>query len=269
MKGRWLRYEPFSRGCGPRTRMSFRTGMSIVVGANVSVWAAWQLYRQDDSDEGIMGRHFVFSWANLVERPWVMVTSCVSHREVSHLLMDLAGMSLFSWPVWQAVGPVGFCGVYLLGNVMADLVQVGLEKQRFGSSIPAPISAREAKKLLQQHEEQQGQTPAQALQSVRHYIADHYGQRSLGASASVMALAGVAMVLVPRDRWTLWRVSLPVGLIAGFVAMNDLLGSLDRKNAYRSSNIGHLGGLSAGLVFAFGKRQQVLRQSRFDGRDFY
>lgn len=195
-----------------------------IVGANVAVFAAWQVV-----DPRLMFRNFAVSEESLERgRLHTVVTASFSQRDGWHLGGNMLSLYFFGREVGQLFGGVKLAGLYLAGGVIASLSHVAWTRYR---------------------------RPEHQLRFA--YWAPP-AAAALGASGSVNAIIVFNTLLFP---WRIIYVNfiLPVPAIAlgGLVLLRDAFGA----SGGRSDGIahaGHLGGAAVGAA-AWG----LLRMRRF------
>ena len=105
-----------------------RTGPSLLpwlVGANVVVFLAWNLLRDQAGAVGFLTRNFLVSSASVSEgRWWTLLTSEFSHVDAMHLLFNLLALWTFGRDVEGMLGRWRFLSIYLVGAAVASIGHV-------------------------------------------------------------------------------------------------------------------------------------------------
>lgn len=100
-----------------------------IIGANALVFAAWQyadssLQRfRDFGPTAFMLKNFASSWANVL-RPWTFITSCFSHRDASHIFVNLFSFYFMGQAAMSVLTTSRFLGLYLVAGIAGNAVQL-------------------------------------------------------------------------------------------------------------------------------------------------
>lgn len=182
-----------------------------------------------------MLQNFACSVTNLREgRYWTVLTCAFSHKEVSHLMGNLAALWLFGFHVFRSLGVFPrtriprFYALYALGGTMSALGQVLLGYSR-GDVLPAFTSAQQravehmladAQAMLGPYEDLTEST----LPFYLRQILDHRDKPMLGASGSVMATCAAAGCLFPTDQVFLRFAYFPLTVVCFTYILGDVCG---------------------------------------------
>ncbi|PWN46680.1 rhomboid-domain-containing protein [Violaceomyces palustris] len=234
--------NPFSGGRGGRTdrissllqpltsllnhRLPGNTILWILMALNLLVFLSWTYSVQvvkKFNDPGpflFMTKNFLFGEPNLREgRWWTLITSCLSHKDLPHFLINMVSLSFMAPPVLALVGPSTFLGLYL----GAGIVSCGVSA--FWNRFVEPLL----------YEEGQGRGR------------DGFSQ---GASGSVYAIMTTFACVQPNATFLIFFV-LPApawACVTGFFAWDLYSASVHSKNS-KVDSAGHVGGILAGLLF--------------------
>ncbi|SYW83899.1 uncharacterized protein UHO2_03126 [Ustilago hordei] len=163
-------------------------------------------------------KNFLSGWLNLSEgRWWTMITSCLSHAQLGHFLVNMISLSFMAPPVLALTGPSTFLALY------------------FGAGVASSIVSMIGKKVV--HDDKEG--------------ADF----SHGASGSVYAIMSTFACVHPKATFLMFFV-IPApawACVTGIFAW-DLWHAANRPGG-RTDSAGHLGGIATGILFwRFGLR---------------
>ncbi len=95
----------------------------LLAAAMVIVFAGTVLF-VDNIDE--FYNYYGFSGANLLERPYVLVTSIFLHAGIEHLLSNLLVLIFFGFAVEKEMGPLKTLVIFMLGAVAGDLLSLAV-----------------------------------------------------------------------------------------------------------------------------------------------
>lgn len=70
-----------------------------------------------------MLKNFAASWTNIL-RPWTLVTSCFSHRDVGHIFINLFSFYFMGQAALAILSSSRFIGLYLLAGLAGNAVQL-------------------------------------------------------------------------------------------------------------------------------------------------
>lgn len=104
-----------------------RVVLPVLTAVNVVVFLAWQLMAANAGEAGIawMSDHFLVSYTHVFGgRPWVLLTSAVSHVDLYHLLFNTLALWVFGRDVEAVVGGRGFLHLYVAGGLLASVGHV-------------------------------------------------------------------------------------------------------------------------------------------------
>ncbi|KAF8742398.1 hypothetical protein AX14_004620 [Amanita brunnescens Koide BX004] len=83
-------------------------------------------HQRDASAFNWMVNNFICSWAHMKARHiWTLVTSCFSHKDISHILFNGFTFYFMARPVLHMLGSGQFLILYLGSGVVAQLVSMG------------------------------------------------------------------------------------------------------------------------------------------------
>ena len=209
----------------------------VFVGANVTVWAGWQLAnmrpgaRERREAVTFMRRHFMMSLESVANgRLWTMVTANFSHYDFWHLALNSYMLWMFGGQAARVLGGAGFVRLYLFGAAGCVVAALGSDLLRF------------------QAFQQQGRRRPGRYTPTAH----------LGASGAVNALVIFACALAPMQSWLIWGIiPMPACVVGALFVGYDLYAAGSRDGV---SHYGHLGGAAAGaLYFLVFKRRMARR----------
>jgi membrane associated rhomboid family serine protease len=192
---------------------NYRIGKAILwttVGANVVVFAGWQLASQQVSMLKFLNNNFTFNSEAIMQRPWTLLTSAFSHQSLNHLAGNMFSLYAFSSVLLSCgLSPVVFSTV-LLGSAVAG---------NLGSLY---------------HESTKGRSWGRRT-------------RSLGASGAVLGVGAAATLLAPTTSMLLLGlVPVPLWAILGGYIYYDSY-NLDDPNSV-IGHAAHLGGAAFGAA---------------------
>ncbi|CDU26052.1 related to PCP1-mitochondrial serine protease [Sporisorium scitamineum] len=161
-------------------------------------------------------RNFLSGLPNLVQgRWWTLVTSCISHEQLDHFLVNMVSLWFMAPPVLAWVGPSAFLGLYFGAGVVSSFVSmVG-----------------------------------------KWWVDGGLGGFSHGASGSVYAIMSVFACVRPRATFLVFFVvPAPAWAVVGAVLGWDVWHAAGTPKG-RTDSAGHVGGILAGIAFwRFGLR---------------
>jgi membrane associated rhomboid family serine protease len=97
--------------------------MKALIGINILVFIAWN--RSTGAAVPLLIDHFVLTGQGVLDgRVWTLLTTCFSHLDATHLLLNLLGLYVFGVPVRAVVGDKGLLKLYLLGGLAASFAHV-------------------------------------------------------------------------------------------------------------------------------------------------
>jgi membrane associated rhomboid family serine protease len=70
--------------------------------------------------------YYGFSGANMLARPYVLLTSIFLHSGIEHLLSNVLVLLFFGFAVEKEMGPLRTLGVFLLGAAAGDLLSLAI-----------------------------------------------------------------------------------------------------------------------------------------------
>jgi len=100
-----------------------------IIGINGAVFAAWSYADnaarrfRDWGPLQFMYQNFAASWGNIL-RPWTLVTSCFSHRDTSHIFVNLLSFYFMAPAALSILTASQFLGLYLLAGLAGNAVQL-------------------------------------------------------------------------------------------------------------------------------------------------
>ncbi|KAI9498962.1 hypothetical protein BDB00DRAFT_754155 [Zychaea mexicana] len=108
-----------------------------LIGINVAVFGCWQSFRMLP----FMTKWFTHNPANRnsLTSSITMVTSCFSHQEVFHLMLNMMGLYSFGMVIHQHLGREQFVASYLATGIGANVAShvLGLATRRFRPVMPS------------------------------------------------------------------------------------------------------------------------------------
>lgn len=185
------------------------------------IYAAETLKKFSDPRPYIfLSKNFLSGWTNVREgRWWTMVSSCVSHEEVNHFLVNMLSLAFMAPPVLALTGPTTFVLLY------------------FGAGMVSSVVSMVGKQLVPA-------TQQRGLASFSH-----------GASGSVYAIMSTFACVNPTATFLIFFV-IPApawACVTGIFAWD--LWHASRTPKGRTDSAGHVGGILAGIAFwRFGLR---------------
>jgi len=106
--------------------------LGSLVAVNVAVWAAWQL------KERWMVRHFTVSYPAIQRgRYWTLLSSAISHQDLSHLANNMLSLYLFGQPLHVTIGRTRFLLLYITAGLLSNLTWLKINGRRGGSALGA------------------------------------------------------------------------------------------------------------------------------------
>ena len=183
-----------------------------LIGLNVGVWALWQAAGNNREAEQWMAAHFTTSTAGLVNglRFHTLVTSSFSHRDFSHLAVNMITLYFFGGEVLALLGAQRLLSLYIGSAVASGVVQAAwpLLSDRISPYTPA-----------------------------------------LGASGAVSSVVMWSILTYPRRIILLYFIiPVPAALFgAGFI-LKDSLGLFGYGSA-NVGNAAHIGGAMCGAMY--------------------
>ncbi|KAK9896287.1 rhomboid-domain-containing protein [Cystobasidium minutum MCA 4210] len=100
-----------------------------IIVTNVLVFLGWQYAInsatrfRDFGPYVFMMQNFAASWANLV-RPWTVITSCFSHMDTSHILVNLFSFYFMGQAAMSILSVSQFASLYMLAGLAGNAVQM-------------------------------------------------------------------------------------------------------------------------------------------------
>ncbi|KAF6767600.1 Peptidase S54, rhomboid domain protein [Kalmanozyma brasiliensis GHG001] len=185
------------------------------------IYAAETLKKFSDPRPYIfLSKNFLSGWTNVKEgRWWTMLSSCVSHEEVNHFLVNMVSLAFMAPPVLALTGPTTFVLLY------------------FGAGMVSSVVSMVGKQLV----------PAKDQRGL--------GSFSHGASGSVYAIMSTFACVNPTATFLIFFV-IPApawACVTGIFAWD--LWHASRTPKGRTDSAGHVGGILAGIAFwRFGLR---------------
>lgn len=196
-----------------------------------------------------MNQNFTTNLTNAREgRVWTLASASLSHQHLSHFAGNMFALWLFGFPTYRVMGTRAFYGLYFAGGVACSSTHL-LHNVATGRVAP-PLTHQEISQIQQLHRATNGEhIPASMVQRLE--TAD---RRSLGASGSVMAVAGVAACLFPLDRVrpspVRSNLALPLPSAVVLYVVSDLAGLTEGiSNKSQVDHAGHLGGMIMGMIY--------------------
>jgi len=97
------------------------------MGLNVAVFVLWHQVGVTDSGLRFMMDHFLISGSNVTSgRFWTLLTSCFSHRDATHLLVNMLVLWVFGRDILHIIGPGRLLRLYIIGGILASLGHVAI-----------------------------------------------------------------------------------------------------------------------------------------------
>lgn len=202
-----------------------------IIALNVLVFVGWMyasesLRRFSDPRAYIfLSKNFLSGLTNVSDgRWWTMLTSCVSHEELNHFLLNMVSLAFMAPPVLALTGPTTFILLYFGAGMVSSIVSM------IGKALVPP-----------------------ATQQKR-------GSFSHGASGSVYAIMSTFACVHPTATFLIFFV-IPApawACVSGIFAWDLWHAAKTPKG--RTDSAGHVGGILAGILFwRFGLRGVRLR----------
>jgi len=99
----------------------------ILIALNVAVFILWHQVGTSRSGLRFMMDHFLVSGANVADgRVWTLLTSCFSHRDATHLLVNMLVLWVFGRDILGIIGPAQFIRLYIVGGILASIGHVAI-----------------------------------------------------------------------------------------------------------------------------------------------
>ncbi|KAN0060430.1 hypothetical protein ACQY0O_007760 [Thecaphora frezii] len=200
-----------------------------LIALNAAVFFAWQyaqhsLERYRDPRAALfMMANFLSGEANLLAgRWWTLVTSCISHRDVGHYMINMLGLFFMAEPVMAVVGNATFLALY------------------FGAGVASCVVSLLWHRVVDPWMNKGGRGT---------------GGYSLGASGSVYAIMTTFACMQPHATFLLFFVlPVPAWLCVSGIFAHDLYSAAMTPGSTTDA-AGHVGGILAGILFwRFGMR---------------
>ncbi|KAG7529012.1 hypothetical protein FFLO_05835 [Filobasidium floriforme] len=220
------------RGSGPgwfenlRRRIDRLPPMYVIygiIGANVGIFLVWQYAQaswtrfRDPTLYRWMSQNFIVSEANLAAgRLHTLLTCCFSHSNTGHIALNMLGLYFIGPATAGLLGPASFLGLYLGGGIVSSMVSLAWHRM---------MSSNRSK-----------------------------SHGSEGASGAIYASLAYYAAMFPQAQFLLFFVvPLPAWAAVGGIFAYDLYSSIRSPMAVTDS-AGHVGGLLAGVAYAFRSR---------------
>ena len=195
-----------------------------LIGANVAVFGAWRASDARPALRSALTRHTVSSpSAILAGRPWTLLTAAFSHRDTTHMLINMVTLFFFGGSVGRRYGGRRLIGLYLAAGVAGSAAQAGADAARCASRPPgfrwdACISAAPG---------------------------------CLGASGAVNGILALSILANPRATVLVYGIlPVPAFILGGLYVLQDLRGA-SRGGGGGGGGVahwGHLGGAAVGAA---------------------
>lgn len=203
-----------------------------IIGLNILVFGSWMYAAEtlrkfsDPRPYIFLSKNFLSGLTNVREgRWWTMLTSCVSHEQLNHFLVNMVSLAFMAPPVLALTGPTTFVLLY------------------FGAGIVSSVVSMVGKQLVPPKDERRG-----------------LGSFSHGASGSVYAIMATFACVNPTATFLIFFV-IPApawACVSGIFAWDLWHAAKTPKG--RTDSAGHVGGILAGILFwRFGLRGVRLR----------
>ena len=99
----------------------------ILIALNVGVFILWHQVGTTRGGLRFMMDHFLVSGSNVTSgRIWTLLTSCFSHRDATHLLVNMLVLWVFGRDILGIIGPGRFIRLYVIGGILASIGHVGI-----------------------------------------------------------------------------------------------------------------------------------------------
>ncbi|KAI0049583.1 rhomboid-domain-containing protein [Auriscalpium vulgare] len=122
---------PWRRFTGPINRIPPDLLFYGIIAVNVTVFSIWSYstvkYRMQGVPDLIhwMHNNFTVSWRNIKQgRLWTILTSCFSHKDVEHILMNGLTFFFMAPSVLSILGNARFLALYFGGGIIASLTSL-------------------------------------------------------------------------------------------------------------------------------------------------
>ncbi len=218
-----MRYRQGAMQGPPKPKATY--GLLIAIGV---IWLLeWivALFLGEDAFIAIFTIYAPESWYGWIYRPWSPFTSTMSHSISSFFHIFINGIVLYFFgPTIEAVlGLRKYLIFFFATGALSGIIQASglLEILIFGQVTPVP---------------------------------------ALGASGAIMALIGMSIVLMPKQKIFIFPFPIPIPLwIAGLgFALIDVLGVFNPASTV--GNIAHLSGMAIGLVYGVYVKKDLERR---------
>lgn len=204
-----------------------QTALYGLMGLNVAVFGAWQVSNTRRDLRSFLAKHAIVSPGAIADgRVWTLVTSAFSHRDFSHLLVNMITLYFFGGSVARTYGGRRLVGLYLAA----------------GAAGSAAHSAAGAIQCARRHPA--GGRPRAAC------IALSPG--ALGASGAVNGVLALSILANPRATVLVYGIlPVPAFILGGLYVLQDLRGVSGGGGGGHGRGVahwGHLGGMAVGVA---------------------
>ncbi|KDN39545.1 rhomboid-domain-containing protein [Tilletiaria anomala UBC 951] len=205
-----------------------------IIALNALVFAAWQYstesFRKFNDPKAyiFMCKNFLFGEMNLAQgRIWTLLTSCISHEDSTHFLLNMLSLAFMGSHVVMHIGNTAFLSLYFGAGIATALVSLAWNRfvsPWLGRGMHSP-QVRAAN----------GGSPQQ--------------RASHGASGSVYAILSTFACMSPRTTFLLFFViPIPAWACISGIFVWDLSQAWFRPGGPIDS-AAHIGGILAGVLF--------------------
>lgn len=225
-----LRHQGGGRGPGGFTGRSVDpdTALYGLIAANVAVYGAWTASAGRPRLRDGLSTHATVSPARVTSRPWTLLTSAFSHKDASHLLVNMVTLFFFGRSVARSYGGARLLKLYAAAAVAGSAAHCAAARvscaRRYGDSPPAIKAA-----------------------------CVNLAPSALGASGAVNGILALSILAAPRATVLVYGVlPVPAALLGALYVAQDLRGAA-RESGGRGggsgiAHWGHLGGAAVGAA---------------------
>jgi len=191
----------------------------VLIGLNVLVFLLWHTIGTTPEGRKMMVQHFMASWTNIYYfRPWTLITSCFSQRELLHLVINMLVLSFIGPELMYILGVGRFFVIYMGGGLTSSLVHILYERKI------APLLHR---------------VPAR-------YYREHPAHGASGAINSILVSYG--LIYPSRIFYLYFVIPVPALLLVAGIVGWDLYSAISASPG-EVAHAGHLGGALFGFLF--------------------
>ncbi|KAF9534438.1 hypothetical protein CPB83DRAFT_844247 [Crepidotus variabilis] len=194
-----------------------------IIGLNGAVFTMWffakEKYKQEGDPNSLvwMQQNFTNSWQNLSSgRFWTPLSSCFSHRDISHILFNGFTFFFIGPPVLTLLGSRQFIFLYLGGGLVSSFTSI-LYSRLGGHRDPN--------------------------------FASH------GASGAIYSVLSLLACVAPKMTFRLYGIiPVPAWLAITGLFGYDFYSTISQKTG-TTDTVGHIGGIAAGVLYFILRRK--------------